>query len=72
MTSAFYLPEVFLEHTFDNGKWIKTGDKEWPQDYNFKLDDTLDSLDRKAGVTVGTSSIGEKKLYTSALRYITL
>jgi hypothetical protein len=72
MGSAFYLPEVFLEHTFDNGKWIKTGDKEWLQDYNFRLDDTLDSLDHKAGVPIGTSSSGEKKIYTSALRYIRL
>jgi hypothetical protein len=47
-------------------------DNEWIQDYNFKLDDTLDSLDRKAGVPIGTSSRGKKKLYTSALRYVTL
>jgi hypothetical protein len=72
LASAFYLPEVFLEHTFDNGQWIKTGDKEWPQDYNFTLDDTLASLDRKAGVPVGTSSRGEKKIYISALRYVRL
>ena len=70
LASAFYLPEVFLEHTFDNGEWIKTDDKEWPQDYDFILDDTLASLDRKAGVPVGTSIRGEKKLYTSALRYV--
>ena len=70
LASAFYLPEVFLEHTFDNGQWIKPEDKEWPQDYAFRLDDTLASLDRKAGVHVGTSSRGEKKLYTSALRYV--
>jgi hypothetical protein len=70
LASAFYLPEVFLEHTFDNGEWIKPEDKEWPQDYAFRLDDTLASLDRKAGVRVGTSSRGEKKLYTSALRYL--
>lgn len=70
LTKAFYLPDVFLENTFDNGQWIKPGDNEWPQDYNFKLDDTLASLDRKAGVPIGTSSLGEKKLYTSALRYV--
>jgi len=70
LTKAFYLPDVFLENTFDNGQWIKPGDNEWPQDYNFKLDDTLASLDRKAGAPVGTSSRGEKKLYTSAIRYI--
>jgi hypothetical protein len=72
LTKAFYLPDVFLENTFDNGKWITATDDEWTQDYNFKLDDTLASLDRKASVPIGTSSRGEKKLYTSALRYITL
>jgi hypothetical protein len=71
-TSAFYLPEVFLEHTFDDGQWIKPEDKEWPQDYKFRLDDTLASLDRKAGVKEGTSNRGEKKLYISALRYVKL
>ena len=70
LTKAFYLPDVFLENTFDNGKWIGPSDNEWPQDYNFKLDDTLASLDKKAGVPIGTSSRGEKKLYTSAMRYI--
>ena len=70
LTKAFYLPDVFLENTFDNGQWIKPGDNEWLQDYNFKLDDTLASLDRKAGVPIGTSSLGEKKIYTSALKYI--
>jgi hypothetical protein len=70
LTRAFYLPDVFLENTFDNGKWIQSGDIIWPQDYNFKLDDTLASLDRKAGALEGTSRRGEKKLYTSALRYI--
>lgn len=70
LTSAFYLPEVFLEHTFDNGEWIDESDILWPQDYDFKLDETLTSLDEKAGVPKGTSIRGEKKLYTSALRYI--
>jgi hypothetical protein len=72
LTEAFYLSDVFLENTFDNGKWMTATDNEWIQDYNFKLDDTLDSLDRKAGVPIGTSSRGKKKLYTSALRYVTL
>jgi hypothetical protein len=70
LTSAFYLPEVFLEHTFDNGEWIEDSDVLWPQDYDFKLDETLDSLDKKAGVPLGTSSRGEKKIYTSAIRYV--
>jgi hypothetical protein len=72
LTKAFYLPDVFLENTFDNGKWITATDDVWSQDYNFKLDDTLASLDKKASVPIGTSSRGEKKLYTSALRYVTL
>jgi hypothetical protein len=70
LASAFYLPDVFLEYTYDNGKWIKEEDKEWPQDYNFRLDETLSKLDNKAGVQQGTSSHNKQKLYTSALKYI--
>lgn len=48
---AFYLPEVFLENTFENGKWIKAADKEWPANIYkvpFKLNETLKQLNFKA------------------------
>ena len=27
-----FLPGVMLEHTFNNGKWITSTDKKWPND----------------------------------------
>jgi len=53
--NAFYLPEVFLENTFENGTWIKPNDKEWPQSTsdNFNLSETLTSLNAKAGLLMG-------------------
>ena len=48
---AFYLPEVFLENTFENGSWIKAADKEWPANMAlvpFKLNETLKQLNLKA------------------------
>jgi hypothetical protein len=46
--NAFYLPEVLLEHTYPNGKWIKETDNYW-QDGRFMLKETLDKLTDKAG-----------------------
>ena len=48
--NAFYLPEVFLENTFENGNWIKPGYKEWQQSTNgFNISETLKMLDIKSG-----------------------
>ena len=52
---AFYLPDVFLEHTFNDGKWINDYElkqnliKEWPIDNNFDMLETLEKLSQKAG-----------------------
>ena len=46
---AFYLPDVFLENTFNNGKWIKPTDKVWPVGKYFNINETLDKLTNKAG-----------------------
>ena len=45
--NSFYLPDVFLENTYNNGKWINFSDNEWPQYNVFKLDETLIMLDNK-------------------------
>tara|TARA_B100001121_G_C18682751_1_gene619371 strand:- start:115 stop:1197 length:1083 start_codon:yes stop_codon:yes gene_type:complete len=64
-TQAFYLPNVMLEHTFNNGKWITTTDIKWPKEDVFDINPTLKSLDIKAG------SKGEQnyELYYSKLRF---
>jgi hypothetical protein len=56
--NAFYLPEVFLENTYENGTWIKPTDLEWPaaaaaSANNFDLTETLTALNRKAGLVGG-------------------
>jgi len=45
--NAFYLPEVFLENTFENGKWITTN-QEWPPVNKFDLRNTIRRLNVKA------------------------
>jgi hypothetical protein len=51
---AFYLPEVFLENTFTNGKWITSNDTTWPVgESKFVLTETLQHLRKKAGYLVG-------------------
>ena len=47
-SSAFYLPTVFLEHTYENGTWIKPSDKHWIQKKGFSLRDTFKKLQQKA------------------------
>ena len=46
---ALYLPSVFLDNVYDNGEWMEDSDIEWPQDYHFDLDPTLDKLEAKGG-----------------------
>ena len=47
--NAFYLPEVILENVYDNGKWYKYNDKQWPQIYHFNINETLNKLVNKSG-----------------------
>ena len=43
---ALYLPDVFLENTFNNGKWINKTNKNW-QHGDFDLNPTLEKLNTK-------------------------
>ena len=59
---AFYLPDVFLENTFNNGEWIHSNHTKWintntntntnntNNNNNFNLTETLNQLKRKAGI----------------------
>jgi hypothetical protein len=49
LKNAFYLPDVFLENTYDNGKWIASSDISWPQNYKFDLKPTFKKLEQKSG-----------------------
>lgn len=54
--NAFYLPEVFLENTFNNGHWINENDKEWQSDNIFNLNETFEKLNIKAGLRFNTNT----------------
>jgi len=48
--NAFYLPEVFLEHTFNNGHWITKNDTKWKKGNIFNLSETFSQLNIKASM----------------------
>jgi hypothetical protein len=55
--NAFYLPDVFLENTFNNGRWITEKDTVWPKGDIFAMGETLQHLTKKAAGIGG----GKKK-----------
>jgi hypothetical protein len=55
--NAFYLPEVFLENTFNNGNWIKDTDTTWQSGNTFNLDETFRQLNIKAGITKNNKTL---------------
>ena len=55
--TAFFLPDVFLDNTHTNGKWIQSWDTEWKKG-KFSLSETHLKLKDKAG------SISSNKKYT--------
>ena len=46
--SAFYLPDVMLENTYNNGQWITPDDQFWPKSNKFKMRQTLHKIREKA------------------------
>ena len=61
---SLYLPDVFLENTYDNGKWINEEDLEWPQENIFKLEDTFEKINKKSLQYIG-KEIKDYDLYSS-------
>lgn len=51
MSDALYLPDVFLENTYNNGQWIKPNDTSWKKGNLFHSAQTLRKLERKANKT---------------------
>jgi len=47
-SDAFYLPDVMLENTYDNGLWIQNYDSFWKQGKVFNIKYTLNNLKSKA------------------------
>ena len=68
LSNAFYLPDVLLENTYDNGKWIKSTDIIWEQGNLFNINDTLDKLSKKAN----TNKKADIKLYYTDVKHRSL
>jgi len=45
---AFYLPDVMLENTYNNGNWINSNDKFWQKGNKFNMKKTLNKIKLKA------------------------
>jgi hypothetical protein len=76
LTEAFYLPDVFLENTYENGDWIDfASDLEWKctGSDRFNMEPTLANLQRKAGGRRTQQQRGHQyRLFSSAVRHVRL
>jgi len=75
MSGALYLPDVFLENTYNNGQWIQPIDTSWKQGNVFHLAPTLRKLERKANYTRKKTTLRRKnmkiyKLYSTNVMHI--
>lgn len=66
--NAFYLPDVFLENTYNNGKWIKNEDTTWPSGKRFYLRETFNRLTQKAGKSYSNNY----EVYSSKVKHNSL
>jgi len=76
---SFYLPDVFLENTFQNGQWIQSDDKQWVQLNNkrwkiFSLKETKKKLNQKfkKWKTKRKSRREQYQLYSSRVKHKTI
>ncbi len=65
---AFYLSDVFLENTFNNGRWISPNDTIWPRENKFNLNQTFKKLNIKSNKTRKITN-KNYKLYSSSVLY---
>ena len=65
--NSFYLPEVFLEHTFENGHWITENDTKWKKGNTFNLSETFTQLNIKAGMKLQNTFKNLKKTKKNTL-----
>jgi hypothetical protein len=79
--NAFYLSDVFLENTFENGAWITPNTREWitlKKNVKFNMTETLKKLNSKAAIydknknniyTLYKSKVKHFKINPSSLVY---
>ena len=62
---AFYLSDVFLENTYEDGRWINKSDKSWiTRGSVFNLNETFQKLQNKSGSQKTISKHNRYHLYT--------
>ena len=71
LRDAFFLPDVFLEHTHTNGKWIQGTDSEWMKGA-FSLSETLRKLRDKAGLHNRVDLHNKYTLFKSSVIHVQL
>ena len=69
---AFYLPDVFLENTFNNGNWFTSKDTKWQPGTSFNLKKTFQKLNNKAGVSNSNFITKSFTLYSSKVSHFTI
>jgi len=65
LNNAFYLSDVFLENTFNNGKWFNKQELRWQAGNTFNLTETFKKLNIKSGhafTHINTSKLTKKQL----------
>ena len=61
---AFYLSDVFLENTFEDGRWINNSDNIWfTEGYKFNIEETLSKLKEKSNFNKNNKTINKRKNY---------
>ena len=65
MHNSFFLSDVFLENTYNNGTWFKNNDLEWHEGNNFDLTESLVKLGNKFKGFGGKKIKKNFKLFTS-------
>ena len=72
-SNALYLPSVFMENTYEDGKWIKSSDIEWITDSTkFKLKETINKLTQKAKTYNYNFNNDSYKLYETKTVHYTI
>ena len=66
---AFFLPDVFLENTYNNGKWIDSYDKVWGIGNRFYMRETLNRLRQKANSNINGKNYN---LFSSKVSHVKL
>jgi len=69
LKDSLYLPDVFLENTYNNGKWFKPQDREWKKGNTFHLKYTFDMLHRKTKKISGWRGNKTRKKYSRKSKY---